>query len=189
MLTLPWMKPKIKSRIFIIDTSAILSGKPINLDNAIMISTSSVYNELKPGGRDYQTLQFLIEKGLSMNTPSQYSIDKIKTISNKTGDIDRLSEADKDVLALALDINTAGDKEVVILTDDYSIQNVAHVLNIKFENISQQGITKRFIWSRRCLGCGKNFKENLKVCPICGSPTKSIVSNRENIRKRGRDNR
>ena len=189
MLTLPWMKPKIKSRIFIIDTSAILSGKPINLDNAIMISTSSVYNELKPGGRDYQTLQFLIEKGLSMNTPSQYSIDKIKTISNKTGELDRLSEADMDVLALALDINTAGNKEAVILTDDYSIQNVAYVLNIKFESISQQGITKRFIWNHRCVGCGKTFKEKLKICPICGSPTKSIVLDGKDIRKRGRKNR
>ena len=183
------MKSKRKSMIFIIDTSAILSGKPINLDNDKMITTSSVYNELEPGGRDYQILQFLMEKGLSINIPRQDSIDKIKTISNKTGDLDRLSEADMDVLALALDINTAGDKEAIILTDDYSIQNVAHVLNIKFESISQQGITKRFIWNHRCLGCGKTFKEKLKVCPICGSPTKSIVLDREDIRKRGRNNR
>lgn len=183
------MNPKRKSMIFIIDTSAILSGKPINLDNAMMITTSSVYNELKPGGRDYQTLQFLIEKGLSINSPSQNSIDKIKIISNKTGELNRLSEADMDILALALDINKADNKEAVILTDDYSIQNVAYTLNIKFESISQKGIAKRFIWSRRCLGCGKNFKENLKTCPICGSATKSIVSNRGNIRKKGRDDR
>ena len=189
MFTPSWMNPTKKSRIFIIDTSAILSGKPINLDNAIMITTSSVSNELKPGGRDYQALQFLMEKGLSISSPSQDSIDKIKTISNETGDLDRLSEADMSVLALALDINTDDDKEAVIFTDDYSIQNVAHVLNIKFESISQRGITKRFIWSRRCLGCGKNFKENLKTCPICGSATKNIVSGRANIGKKGRDDR
>ena len=94
-----------------------------------------------------------------------------------------------DILALASDINAENDKEAVILTDDYSIQNVAYTLNIKFESISQKGIAKRFIWSRRCLGCGKNFKENLKTCPICGSATKSIVSNRGNIRKKGRDDR
>ena len=183
------MNPKKKSRIFVIDTSAILSGKPINLDNDIMITTSSVSNELKPGGRDYQALQFLMEKGLSINSPTQESIDKIQTTSNKTGDIDRLSEADMDILALALDVNADDEREAVILTDDYSIQNVAHILNLKFESISQQGITKRFIWSRRCLGCGKNFKENLKTCPICGSATKNIVSGRTNIGKRGRDDR
>jgi len=183
------MNPNKKSRILIIDTSAILSGKPINLDNEIMITTSSVSNELKPGGRDYQALQFLMEKGLSINSPSQDSIDKIKTTSNKTGDINRLSETDMGILALALDINADDEREAVILTDDYSIQNVAHVLNLKFESISQQGITKRFIWSRRCLGCGKNFKENLKTCPICGSATKNIISGKANIGKRERDDR
>jgi len=183
------MNHKKKSRTFIIDTSAILSGKSINLDNAIMITTSGVCDELQPGGRDYQIFQFLIEKGLTIHYPSKKSIDKIRNISNETGDVDRLSEADVEVLSLALDINTDSNKEAIILTDDYSIQNIAHTLNIKFESISQRGITKKFIWSHRCLGCGKNFKENLKICPICGSATKSIVSNIRNIRKRGNDNR
>lgn len=183
------MNYKKKSRTFIIDTSAILSGKSINLENSIMISTSGVYDELKPGGRDYQIFQFLIEKGLTIQYPSKKSIDRIRNIANETGDIDRLSEADMEVLSLALDINKDGTKEAIILTDDYSIQNMAHTLNIKFESISQRGITKKFIWSHRCLGCGKNFKENLKICPICGSATKSIVSNMGKIRKRGNDNR
>ena len=87
MFTPSWMNPKKKSRVFIIDTSAILSGKPINLDNDEMITTSSVFNELEPGGRDYQALQFLMEKGLAINSPSKDSIDKIKTISNETGEI------------------------------------------------------------------------------------------------------
>jgi len=183
------MNHKKKTRIFVIDTSAILSGKPINLDNSIIITTPSVSNELKPGGKDYQTLQFLMEKGLYINSPSKDSVDKIKTISNKTGDLDRLSDADIDILALALDINADDKKDAVVLTDDYSIQNVANVVNIKFESISQRGITKSFIWSRRCPGCGRNFKENLKICPICGSATKNIVLGKKNIGKGGRDDR
>jgi len=183
------MNHKKKSRTFIIDTSAILSGKSINLENDIMITAPGVYDELQPSGRDYQIFQFLIEKGLTINYPSKKSIDKIRNISNQTGDIDRLSEADIEVLSLALDIKTDSSKEAIILTDDYSIQNMSHTLNIKFESISQRGITKKFIWSHRCLGCGKNFKENLKICPICGSATKNIVSNMRNIRKRGNDNR
>jgi len=48
------MKPKKKPIIFILDTSAILSGKPIMLDNATLVTTEGVSHELKPGGRELQ---------------------------------------------------------------------------------------------------------------------------------------
>jgi len=56
------MKPKKKPIIFILDTSAILSGKPIMLDNATLVTTEGVSHELKPGGRDYRAFQFLKKK-------------------------------------------------------------------------------------------------------------------------------
>jgi len=155
--------PSKKSKIFVLDTSAVLSGKPINLENTIMITTPGVSNELKPGGRDYRSFQFLKEKGLAIHAPSKESINKIHRISLETGDNGRLSIADIEVLALAADF--CQEKEVVILTDDYSIQNVAHVLHIPFETVSQPGITKRFKWIYRCSGCRKKFKENIKICP------------------------
>lgn len=177
------MNTKKKTKIFILDTSAILSGKPINLDKVKMVTTPGISKELKPGGRDYQSFQFLIERGLSIRSPSKESINKIKTTSNKTGDANRLSKTDVEILALALDISKDDEKEAIILTDDYSIQNVANVLNIKFETISQSGITKRFKWTCRCRGCGKKFKENIRICPICGAETKTVISSKKVIKK------
>jgi len=175
------MNKKTRLKIFILDTSAILSGKPINLDNAKMVTTPGISNELKPGGRNYRSFQFLVERGLSILSPSKESIDKIKIISGRTGDVNRLSKTDIEILALALDIKN-DKKEAVVLTDDYSIQNVAHVLNIKFEAISQSGITKRFKWVYKCRGCGKKFKENIKNCPICGAETKTVISGKKVIK-------
>ena len=177
------MIAKKKTKIFILDTSAILSGKPINLDNATVVTAQSISKELKPGGRDYRSFQFLIERGLSIQSPSRESTDKIKKISDKTGDKNRLSKNDIEILALALDITQDNKKEVIILTDDYSIQNVAHVLNIKFDTISQLGITERFKWICRCRGCGKKFKEKIKICPICGTETKTVISSKKVIKK------
>ena len=147
----------MKKQIFIIDTSAILSGKPINLDNVNMITTPSISEELTLGGRDYRIFQFLQEKGLTIQSASKKSINKIKKTAEETGDKDRLSSADVEILALALDININGNNEAVILTDDYSIQNVANTLNIEFLSFSQRGITKKFKWHYRCPGCGKRF--------------------------------
>jgi len=175
------MRKTTKPRIFILDTSAILSGKPINMDNGVFLTTPSAAGELKPGGRDYLAFQFLIEKGLSIHIPSKESMSKIDDISTTTGDKDRLSNTDKEILALALDMSKDKKKETIIITDDYSIQNMAHVLKIKFENISQPGITKKFKWIYQCSGCGKKFKENIKTCPICGTSTKNVVSYKEDI--------
>ena len=174
------MNSKKKSKIVILDTSAILSGKPINLDDAKMVTTPGISEELKPGGRDYQSFNYLTERGLSIHAPSKESIDKVKNISIETGDSYRLSKADIEIIALALDIKN-NENEAIILTDDYSIQNVANVLNIKFEAISQSGITKRFKWIGRCRGCGKKFKENIKICPICGAEIKTVISSKEDI--------
>lgn len=177
------MTSKKKSKIFILDTSAVLSGKSIDLDNAKMVSTPGISKELGPGGRDYRAFQFLIEKGLAIHIPSKESTSRINVTSLRTGDKNRLSDADKEILALALDINKDDKKEAIILSDDYSIQNVAHVLNIRFENISQPGIIKKFKWVYQCSGCGKNFKESIRTCPICGAETKTVISSKKVIKK------
>jgi len=170
-----------KNKILIIDSSAILSGKNFSLKDTKLITTSGISNEFKPGGRDYNNFQFLIGTGLEIITPSKNSLDKINKISKKTGDIDRLSVADKEILAVALDLKDEYD--VIILTDDYSIQNVANALNISFKSISQNGIKESFKWINRCTGCGKKFKDNIKICPICGSATKKTVSKKKTLKK------
>ena len=117
---------------------------------------------------------YLKDKGLTFQNPSEESIDFVKNTSKKTGDAGRISSVDLEILALALDLQKKG-LDVIILSDDYSIQNIASELKLDFESISQKGITKKLKWGVRCRGCGKKFKEDISVCPICGSDTKKIV--------------
>lgn len=173
-----------KSKIYILDTSAILSGKPINIIDAKLVTTPMVASELKPGGRDYQNFLFMKEKGLEIHSPSKDSTEKILSVSKETGDFSRLSRTDAQIMALALDLIQDDKNDVTILTDDYSIQNVANELKIKFEPISQSGITKRFKWVYQCRGCGKKFKENISICPICGAKTRDAISNKKSLRRR-----
>lgn len=168
-------------KIFILDTSAVLSGKPIDMKNSTTATTPKISDELKPSGRNYQAFQYLKEKGLCILTPSNESIKEIDRTAIETGDIGRLSGADKELLALALDLKKEGEKHPIILTDDYSIQNVAYVLKIEYENISEPGITKKFKWISRCRGCGRRYEENISKCPICGTKTKKIISSKESL--------
>ena len=166
---------------YILDTSSILSGKQISIKDGKLITTTSVLNELKPGGKDYRKLSYLLENELSVFEPKKSSIEKIVEISKVTGDENRLSKTDIDIVALAIDLKKNSDYNVIILTDDYSIQNISNYLKINFCNISQKPITKRFKWIFKCRGCGKKFSKNIKVCPICGSSIKNIVSKSKKI--------
>jgi UPF0271 protein len=169
------------NQIFIIDTSAILSGKPINIEEGELITTNSIKNEIKPGGRDYRVFQFLIQKGLKFFSPTKNAVEHIINISKKTGDYGRLSKVDIEIISLSYDLSQDTSKEIIIISDDYSIQNVANYLKIKIQNFNQEIITKRFKWISRCKGCGKKFKENINTCPICGSEIKRIVIKKEKL--------
>jgi UPF0271 protein len=166
----------MKKKVFIIDTSAILSGKPINIRSASIVTTPGVSEEFNPGGRDYHTFELLKEIGLTIHLPS-----KVAKTAQETGDDRRLSLTDIEIVALALDINKKPDQEATILSDDYSIQNVASTLDIKFQGFLQKGITKKFKWVSRCPGCGKQFKEIKKICPICGTSTKSALLHKKDL--------
>ena len=171
----------MKKQVFVIDTSAILSGKPIHFNNKKIVTTPAVSDELNPGGRNFRTFELLKATGLAIHAPSKEAINHVKKTAQKTGDDSRLSLADIEIVALAIDINKEPDQEAIILTDDYSIQNVASTLRIQFQAFSQNGITKKYKWVSRCPGCKKQFNEITKICPICGTKTKSSLLHKKNL--------
>ena len=170
------------STVYLIDTSAILSGKPLNITDSKCITTPKIAEELSPGGRDYFHFQMLCEKGLIIMKPSAKSTDQINIITAKYGEIKRLSAADKELLSLAYEIKQSNKQIPIIITDDYSIQNIASDLQIKIQSMNQKEITKRFKWGFRCSGCGKLLKKDVDVCPICGSSIKPIIIKKETLK-------
>jgi endoribonuclease Nob1 len=171
----------MKKKVFIIDTSAILSGKPITIADALLVTTPGVSEEFTPGGRDFRTFEFLKEAGLIIKIPTKDAMHEVQKTAQDTGDDRRLSRADIEIIALALDISRDPDHEATILSDDYSIQNVASTLGIPFQGFLQKGITKKFKWGSRCPGCGKQFNDIIKICPVCGTVTKSSLVQKKNL--------
>ena len=150
----------------ILDSSAILSGVPLQ---GKLVSTPAIEQEFSPGGATYRTFQYLKKAGLMILDPSENAKKRVEDASKKTGDTARLSHADKEILALAYDLKDDG----LLLSDDYSIQNVAREMDIPYSSVTQRGITKIVHWGYRCRGCGR-YSENDRECQICGSPMKMI---------------
>ena len=169
------------NHVFVIDSSAIFSGKPLNFDK--MMTTSKIADEFKPGGRDYRRFQLLLEKGLQIIDPSVKSYKKIEEIIKGLGEQARLSYADISILALAFDINLSQEIIPIIVTDDYSIQNIAIHMGLSIQSINQHGITKRFKWERRCRGCQRKVSDDVDVCPDCGSSITHLVKKTYPLKK------
>lgn len=109
---------------------------------------------------------------LRISDCTKESLEKVEEAAKKTGDDGRLSPMDRTVLALALDVNGT------ILSDDYSIQNVARVLGLGFRPVGTKGISKVAKWNYRCVGCGKWYKEKYPECPVCGSSMRACRKKR-----------
>jgi len=136
-----------------------------------MYSTPLVKEELKSDAAPRLRFQTAVENGkLEIIRPENRFIEIVTQQSKKTGDFKYLSQADIEVLALALQLKTA-HKKTTIVTDDYSIQNVASKLKIEFSPLATFGIKYRFKWILYCPACRKKYPSDYKPkkCEICGT--------------------
>ena len=147
-------------RVYILDSSAVFLKKGLYPS---MLTVSNVLKEIK----DPESVNYLSLLNIKLRDPDSWSVEEVKKIARKTGDVYKLSETDLHLLALAFEVKSEG-KEAVIVTDDYSIQNVARVLGIETDTIVHKGIKEEFKWVRICKGCKRRVEKG-KICPVCGS--------------------
>ncbi len=110
---------------------------------------------------------------LKILEPSQEFLDQVRVCAASAGDSFYLSLTDMQVLALALEIKARGDIAQIV-TDDYSIQNVAMKLGLSFISLATFGIKRVLNWIRYCPACHRTYPANFKAteCPICGTELK-----------------
>lgn len=155
----------------VLDTSALLSGKRFL---GPTVTVPGVVAEFGEGGHSWRLLEYARSAGLTVRRPSESSLQRVRKTAERTGDLSHLSTADREVLALALDIWEEGQQEAVIFTDDYGIQNVASALGIAHRSILQPGIRQQWQWRYRCTACSRHFDVLHSECPVCGSPLKRV---------------
>lgn len=154
----------------VLDTSALFYGKDLPSDHELVISPGVVRELNRHGMGD--RLEMLLATRVKVLSPGRRSLSKVVAKGEETGDSRRLSSTDKEILALAMELGYE------IVSDDYSLQNLASVLGIPFRSFDQRGIKEVMEWEAKCLGCGKRFPADVHECDICGSATKSTRKSR-----------
>jgi UPF0271 protein len=126
-----------------------------------------------------------VENGkLRIRTPNDLFLSKVKTAATQVGDTLFLSETDLQLLALALELKTGGYSPLII-TDDYSMQNVANQMGIEFASLATFGIRRRWQWIRYCPACHKQYPadSNIKKCQVCGTELKRKPQKKSSLRQ------
>jgi len=115
-----------------------------------------------------------IENGkLKVKAPSQEFLSQVKVSASKMGDSFKLSETDMQLLALAQELKAAGYTPQIV-SDDYSIQNVATQLGMEFSALATFGIKRLLEWVRYCPACHRQYPADCssKECLVCGTELK-----------------
>ncbi len=160
-----------KKICIVLDTGALLAKFHLiaNIYNAKYLIPAEVYDEV----RDIENREAL-ELGLNIGRisvvePDPMSIDEAMRTAKNIGELVKLSRTDIVVAALALTIKK-GCGAVVVITDDYSLQNLLYHMGIGFKPLRTTGIKKPREYRAFCPVCGyvpSSPKETL--CPLCGS--------------------
>jgi len=154
---------------FVLDTSALMSGKTFEGD---LYTTPEVLSELRRFGVTPQ-LEAFIENKVRIVTPGDESVDVVKRKAEETGDVNRLSPTDIGILALAVELRAA------LVTDDYSIENTAKAMGIRYDTVMMPAIKEEVHWRYRCTGCLKFWPEWHSACPVCGARLKTSRSKKK----------
>ncbi len=154
---------------YVLDASAFINGfEPKSQYN---FTVSLITDEVKDLRSKILLNQAIEEGKIIIKEPSEESALELDRIISKSGDDLRLSEADKSLLALALDLLNEENANIKVLTDDYSMQNVLKILDIPYDSIITEGIKGVYNWVKTCEGCKREFDADYPFddCEICGS--------------------
>lgn len=162
---------KNNKTIYILDSSVFISGFT-EFTNKNFITINPVLKEIKSKNL-IKKINIIIKKGLiKIVKPKEKYIKEIIEASKKIGDFRKLSKTDIEILAIALEGKKIG-KNVIIVSDDYSLQNTAKSLGIETIGIHFQKIKKQIEWQWYCPSCFKKYdSEAGGICQICGSKLK-----------------
>jgi UPF0271 protein len=151
------------SRVY--DASAFYAGVPF-ASSEEGYTTSLVFDEIRHIKHSHGALDTLLDTGrLRVLDADSEKADLVVEHAKKTGDFQKMSEADISAVALALQLGGQ------LITDDFAVSNLAKNMGLDVMPIMTRGIKKVGKWIYYCPACKKAISA-AQTCPVCGSSLK-----------------
>lgn len=167
-----------------LDTSAFILGYDTTDTDADLYTVPLVREELREGGLAKLRLDSAVRNGrLKMVKPDLSHTNDVGLTVAEMGEAYVLSETDSQLLALGVQLILKGLSPIIV-SDDYSVQNIANSLGLKFRSLATTGIKRQFEWVTYCPGCRKTFQTGQPegLCPVCGTKLRRKPVKKKRIR-------
>lgn len=184
------------NQYFIADANFFISGtSKINTPQTIY-TTGSVLNEI----RDKKSVEILKKFEMShkivTKEPSEESIQIIRDVAEKSGNLNLLSDVDISLLAVANDFlvklpqkpkvetksligewitpenygNVNKDDDILLCTADSTMQIICQIVGIPVMSPNGDRVAEVKRWLLRCSSCEEEtYDASKEFCPLCGS--------------------
>lgn len=157
---------KRRKRAYILDAAGIFASIQL-LSSEPCYTTKDVVNEILDED-SRRSLQLAINTGkLIITEPEKQHVKLAERAAEELGELGRLSQADISVISLGLMLREQCF-DVIIVTDDYSIQNLAQYLGFKIRGIKRREFIGVVRYVYICPVCGHIDKKPGK-CPKCNA--------------------
>ncbi len=153
--------------IYILDAAALFASYQSLLPpGARAVTTWDVVNEVRDA-ESRNSLELSLSAGkLTVVEVDSSLIDEGVRVADGLGEVGKLSRADLSLVALMVKYSRSGC-DAVVVTDDYSLQNIAAYLNLRVLGVKRKVIERvvKYVWV--CESCGFKVSSG-DCCPVCG---------------------
>ncbi len=155
-------------RVFVHDASGLFAGLPLSLPGE-HYTTPKIVSEVRDEySRRLLETSFTVNRLKVLEAPKGI-INEVVRRASEVGELNRLSEADISIIALAYWLKVKG-YDPIIVTDDYAVQNIVLHLGLVFMTVKTVGIKEMRRYEVYCPNCGWKGVTNSNSCPRCGFP-------------------
>lgn len=156
--------------LYVLDSSAVLNDFGFEFSQGdSYVTTDLVFSEFRDMRSRHLVDNALTRGLLSIGVVEKENLNYVEDLVVEKG-FNKLSGADKSILALAFGLKK-DNKEFLLITDDFSIQNFCSLMEIPFEGVMRGKIGQKKAFALICSACKKAFPTDFsgKKCDVCGS--------------------
>ncbi|KSW11513.1 DNA-binding protein [Pyrodictium occultum] len=167
-------------KAYVLDTTAFIARWPLYAPGSGRLYTTSLVVEEVRDSWSREGLELALGLGrVEVRDPRPAALRRVLREAARAGLHSSLSRTDTSVAALALELAEEG-LPVVVVTDDYAVQNLAAILGLEYMPLRTRGIERVEDYIVACPACGYvSRRPGERVCPVCGTPLRRV-------RRRGR---